>query len=256
MSFAFVITTYNDQHLVPRLLQQINKHCPGIQVIVIGDGVKLEESLKQGTTWFECERAKGQGQKGLWTQRFLEIFLKYSTATHLIKLDPDSCIWRPFTLPEGNYDLCGNIKHKRYKHPYIRGGCVVNTRLAAQKIVDSQILLEDKYEEYNYSRYKIHRWDHEKQSDELIALQDWIMGDVIYRLQLVLQEWNEIFIVRKKISIQIENFAITHPHPTLEETSEYFINSKSAIIPQKSEEADLLVNNILGIWKNQQKNVF
>ncbi len=215
MDLIFLVNVYNDQHLAKRLIQQIKNHhiC---DIIVIGDGVKLEDYCKQNTIWFECNRAKAERQKGLWTQRYLELFLKHTNAKHLLRVDPDTCVWRSCILPEGEYDLFGHIEPLRYKYPYIRGGCIGFTRSAAEKIISSQYLLDKNYEHFNYQRYKHHRWDHEEESDEKIAFQDWIIGDVVHRLNLKQKNWEDICILgNQKIIPKKKSYSITHPHPLL-----------------------------------------
>lgn len=181
---------------------------------MIGDGVKLENGLKEGL-WFECDRAKAKGQKGLWTQRYLEIFLENSDAKYLLRVDPDTCVWRPFSLPEKDC-IFGNIEKKKYKYHYVRGGCIGFTRQVARKIVESRLLLDDRYSVYNYQRYKYFRWEHEEESDEEIALQDWIVADVRHRLKIELVEWNEFFILGNQNKVpEVGSFAVTHPHPII-----------------------------------------
>ncbi len=151
--------------------------------------------------------------KGLWTQRYLNIFLKHTNATHLLKVDPDTCVWRSFSLPPGDYDIFGNMSN-RYKYPYIKGGCIGFTRSAAKKIIDSEFLLDKEYENFNYQRYKNHKWPHEIESAEQFAFQDWIVGDVAHRLNLKLKEWEEIYILGNlNIVPEIKEYAVTHPHP-------------------------------------------
>ena len=216
MSFAFVVNVYNDQHLAKRLLEQIKTHC-SCDIIVIGDGVKLEDYCKQGTIWIENERTKAQGQKGLWTQRYLKLFLELTFATHLLRVDPDTCVWRPFMLPGMGITTYLEPSPKRYKYPFVNGGCIGFTRDAAEKIVSSNLLLDDKYEEFNYLRYKFHKWEHEETSDEKLAFQDWIVGDICHRLNLKLKKWDEIQIFGGNQHIPSPGrFAITHPHPRLE----------------------------------------
>ena len=207
----FIINVYKDQYLLSRLLPQIKKHFDK-KIVVIGDGVKLDNCCKKETTWFECERIKTEGKKGLWTKRYLEYYLQESDDPFVVKLDPDTCVWRSFTIPDG--DICGNIGHK-YKHPYVKGGCIAIKREAATKMLESKLLEDECYASFNYERYGKHKWLHETRSSELLALQDWIVGDIAYRLNLKLQEWDEIKILgNDNIKPVPENFAVTHPHPT------------------------------------------
>lgn len=186
--------------------------------MIIADGVSLDENLKKNTIWFECSRAKGEGQKGLWTHRYLEYFLKYTDASIVLRVDPDTCVWRNFALPVGDYDIFGTIEPRKYRYPYVLGGCIGFTRECAQKIVDSKLLLDSKFKHFNYQRYKHHRWEHEVESDEQIAFQDWIVADVAFELNLKLQEWKEICILGNYKRVpKIETFAITHPHPLLKD---------------------------------------
>ncbi len=216
MSLAICVSVYNDQHLLKRLLSQIQDHCPNAVVLVISDGIKLEDWCKKDTLWFECSRAKAEGQKGLWTQRYLEMFLQHTSAETLLRVDPDTCIWKHFALPDGEYDLFGTISPTRYKYPYVRGGCIGFTRDSAEKIVESNLLLDDRYKNYNYQRYKHWRWEHEVESDEQFAFQDWIVGDICHKLNLTLKDWEDVCILgNQNIIPEIGNYSITHPHPVL-----------------------------------------
>ena len=210
----FLVHVWNDQHLMPRLLAQVKEL--GYPILVIGDGVKLEPHCKKGTLWFELNRAKGKDQGGLWTHRYLEHFLAHSAENHLCRIDPDTCVWRKFALPEGDYDLFGNITTRK-GISWVKGGCIGFTRAAAHRIVASRFLLERQYARSNYLRYSRFRWAHEKESREPLAFQDYPVGHVCHRLSLKLREWGEVKILgNQNVIPERENYAITHPHPLLE----------------------------------------
>ncbi len=203
---AFVINVYDDQHLAIRLANQILHHYQQ-KPIVIGDGVDIAPELSAISQSYSFERVK-QLKSGLWTHRYLEIALS-TPATHIIKLDPDSCLWRPFTLSDA--DWFGSLSSQG---EFVRGGGFGLRRNVAEKIVDSQFLKHSF--PFIYYRYSVHKWPHETFSDKPISNQDNITKLVMRKLGIKPTIWPEVLVHGNDGKIpEPGNYAITHPHPTL-----------------------------------------
>lgn len=211
---AFALNVYNDQHLATRAVSQILQHCPASPIIIISDGIPLQDDLKKHTLWFEHARVKSKGMGGLWTHRYLSLFLEHTSSSHLLRIDPDTCVHRPFKLPEGDYDIFGT-PGANYS-PYIRGGCIGFTRACAETLVKSRRLLAPIFAKHNYARYSHYKWPHEEYSNEPLAFQDYIVADLVKEFGFKIKQWDEVNILGNLNTIpEAGNFAITHPHPWL-----------------------------------------
>lgn len=197
---------YNDQHLALRLVKQIRKHFEQ-GAIVIADGVPVQPELNDLALCRSFERVKDR-TTGYWTQRYLEMGLQTSAST-IIKLDPDTCIWKRFTPPDAEW--FGTLGDSG---DYVRGGAVGFSRAAAERVVASG-LLHGRFP-YVYRRWSKYRWPHEQESDEVVSNQDHIMRRVMGKLGIKPTSWPEVLIYGNSGQIPVPNGeAVTHPHPTL-----------------------------------------
>lgn len=204
---AFVINVYNDQHLALRLVKQIRKHFDQ-GAIVVSDGAPIDPELNDLALCRRFERVKDR-TTGYWTQRYLQLALQTSAKT-IIKLDPDTCVWRRFTPPDA--DWFGTLGDSG---DYVRGGAMGLSRETAQKVVRSG-LLHDRFP-YVYYRYKKHRWPHEKESELPLSNQDHILRRVMGKLGIKPTPWPEVLIYGNCGRVPTPaGEAVTHPHPTLE----------------------------------------
>lgn len=203
---TFVINVHRDQHLALRLVKQIRKHFDR-PALVISDGEPIIPELDELTLCYCFNRAKDR-RDGYWTQRYLQAALEFPAET-IIKLDPDTCIWRKFEPPQA--DWFGTLGDSS---DYIRGGAVGMSRETAQKVVRSGLLYKNY--PYIYYRYKKHRWPHEQESDEAISNQDHIMRRVMSKLKIEPTPWPEVLIYGNSgIIPEPGNYAVTHPHPSI-----------------------------------------
>lgn len=215
MSLAFVLMLYDDVLLAERLIRQLRQWHPNADILAIADGVTPDGFAAYCTlntvTYVPGDRLKPRTHGGQWTQRYLELFLARSDATTLIKLDPDSFVYRAIAnVPDSaSADLFGTLRVNHLGQTQVRGGCVGYQRAAAQRLMASKLLLEDKYRDA--TRYSYRR----KPEDPLLTLQDAIVADVAQRLELKLFEWSEVAIVSGS-ETPVDNaaltYAVTHPH--------------------------------------------
>lgn len=186
---AFAVNVYRDEHLADRLIRQLADHYRDASHIIIPDSPRLKD--------------KPTGQ---WTQRYLEWALA-TGADVIIKLDPDTCVWRRAVLPDA--DWFGTISTDG---TFVRGGACGFRRETAKRLVESRLLLEEA--PFSYARYGEYRWPHEEWSDELISCQDRIVGRAMAKLQIPPAPWPDVLILGNgNIIPEPENFAMTHPHP-------------------------------------------
>lgn len=188
---TFVINIFKDGSLAERLIKQIASHCPDDTIVLIPDDGRLKLV-----------------QSGAWTQRYLKAGLE-SDCDVIIKLDPDTCIWKPFKTPQadwfGTLDIFGG---------FIRGGCLGMSRATAERVVQSKLLLNP--DPSSYQRYGSLRWPHEEFDPTPISLQDHVLARVMRKLGINPTNWDDILILGNSGKIpEPGNFAITHPHPTL-----------------------------------------
>jgi len=107
------------------------------------------------------------------------LYLKFSTDSYLIKIDPDTGVNHAPTLPP-KFDIACN-----FVEGSLRGGAIAFSRNAAQTIVNSQSLLDEKYQEL--------RWCYRWRNTEWIPCEDAILYHVIQRLGLNLVHWNDVY---------------------------------------------------------------
>ncbi len=207
MSLAFVVNFFReDDALVEGLAEALQHFYPAAPIVFIGDGVPASGQLRSRVAVCEAPRLKHL-PSGEWTERYLRLGLALVT-DFIIKLDPDTMIWRRFLLPEG-LDYFGTISNLG---AFVRGGAVGFSREAARKLVESGWLSAPS--PHHYLRYSEFRWPHEAPSDELISCQDRTVGDAAARLHIPPSTWEEVFILGNDNRVPAAgNFALTHPHP-------------------------------------------
>jgi hypothetical protein len=137
----------------------------------------------------KTQRLKLPQHGGQWTLRFLTAFIA-TDCDVLIKIDPDTEARRAATkIP--NADLFGNLVAGQ-----VLGGAMGFSRAGAQKIVESGVLTDAKYQgqAFTYARYtgKNLRPGEPSWDKLLISCQDKILADVVTRLNLKTAQWDEI----------------------------------------------------------------
>lgn len=170
LTFAIMSYTYDSEKVEPTIAK-LKQNYPEADVIHIPD--------------LPPNRVKPLKFAGLWTQRYLAAALETS-ADIIIRIDPDTLIYRKLTtFPTA--DIFGGISQGTRWH--VMGGAIGFQRNAAERIVASKILLEEKYTSLYYGNLEIRHG----LKPEFMAIQDLIMADVIERLSLTVERWTEVY---------------------------------------------------------------
>jgi hypothetical protein len=222
-SFSFYFSVYKDEIYTVRLSHQLNRFFPKVEVIAIDDGPYDEHSLKVAENFnlylkvIKGERLKSKLTGGCeFTQRNFEVLLVESDSDIFIKLDPDSYINHSFDIPDddwfGHVHFAG-VPYLGYHFNFIAGGAMGLSRNAVEKIVESKLLLDKKYDQQGgfYDRYKRYKkfGDPLNESD-LIRREDWVLGDVCRRLNIKPSSWPDVYCVQD-VEVDDDSFAIIHP---------------------------------------------
>lgn len=204
---AFVLHVYHDQALAERLVKQIRIFYPEAPLLIIGDGVEVSRELGQQGTVFNGLRLKHK-PSGAWTARYLRKGLDETNADVIVKIDPDTCLWRQFTLPDA--DWFGTPSNSR---KFLRGGAVGISRAAAERVLHSGLLMGPS--PHCYARFDTFKWPHEECDLAPLSCQDQIMGDVMQALGIGWTNWPDVYILgNPKREAPRGRYALSHPHPT------------------------------------------
>jgi hypothetical protein len=182
VKLAFALTHYNDNP--EATLAELQRYYPDAEVLVFDDAK---------------EHLKTADKAGRWTERYLKAFLA-TDADVLIKVDPDTAVnGTVASFPEA--DVFG----QRYMGQHVQGGAMGYSRAAAQKIVDSGLLLRAKYTllEYTYAH----------KSGRSVSCQDRIVGDVVKQLGLSIAPWPAASVLTFPPKRDTGEFAFVHPRP-------------------------------------------
>lgn len=225
-SYSFFFSVFKDEIYAVRLAWQLNKYFPGVEVIAIADGPCDEHSLiqaKEFNTNLKIvigERLKSSPTGGCrFTDRNFRLLLNESKSQIFIKLDPDSYILKSCEIPD--YDWFGDvhniaIPYLNYKFDFVAGGAMGLSRNTIAKILESDLLLDLKYDDkkgfYNrYQRYK--KFGDPDNEFSNIRREDWVLGSVCKRLEINPVIWDEVYSNNESSEI-IENYnsySIIHP---------------------------------------------
>lgn len=208
--FCFIFHVYDEVEQSKILVQSLRRFYPNVQIISIFDGLKNSE-LKQYLESFqvmvvEGDRLKLQKNGAAWLVRMLEKFLELSSAEALIKIEPDSLVLREFKeFPLSSAGITGTLVETSCLQ-YITSGCFWIRRSAVQRILNSKILLDN--------RYKILRsFGYKKQPDE----QEWLLNEniVLAQVSSVLnlgqENWKEVCCNVLPIEEATNEWAVFHP---------------------------------------------
>lgn len=218
--FAFLFHVYRDQMLALRLISQLRQFYPEIEILCIADGVNDTEfgAIAQihQVQYAIGEHLKKSSAGGKWCIRMFRHFLDNSSATYLIKLDPDAFMHRPFRSIPAHLDLFGAVQNDQGLS-IVRGGCMGMRRSAIEAILNSGLLESEKYkfsQIYGYRRFNYFRHPHEPINNQMIACCDRILADVAQHLNLRIGHWSEVNIqFREKPPPNLDlQWAVTHPH--------------------------------------------
>ena len=132
-----------------------------------------------------------------------ECYLYNCNNKYLIKVDPDTVVTG--LLPDIPDNSIGcNYNQEKY---HIYGGCILFTKQAINNILESKLLLSDKYKQefYNYRNHKL---------KEDLSCQDLILYDVITTLNINMKSLDDCIFCRNErdsyIPYNIEQYSFIH----------------------------------------------
>jgi hypothetical protein len=164
--FCFIINTIGELH--QKLIDDIAAFYPGSDIIVIGDGVRVFYDNCRVLNF--PQRLKFPDSGGQWTQRYFNIYLQYSAAPYMIKLDPDCSVvdtYKPATEAFGAFGHFHYISIGSRKYAF-GGGRFGIDRASASIIAKSEFLMDAVY----------------KGNPTFNNLQDIMLTDVMHRLNI------------------------------------------------------------------------
>lgn len=145
-------------------------------------------------------RIKVVGHGGEWTQRWLTQALA-TDGDPIIKIDPDILVPRAVTsFPTA--DVFGHILIYADGSTHCCGGTFGISRACAQKIVDSKLLLDEKY----LAPFYTYVWN-----GETVAFQDRIFADVCKRLGIKMTRCSEMWMEFFQSPRDPKQHAFIHP---------------------------------------------
>lgn len=208
---AFSLRTYYNTGLTRQCLKSLRKSFPKARVMVISDGDNSTPSdFKEFNVEFHCgNHLYYAGAGGRLIQRMLELFLRGDEET-LVKIDPDTKVWRRFYwIPEG-YGMWGTLQNDGYINS-IQGGCTLISNGAANMIENSGLLLMDALKDYN-TTYALSPFI-KQYCDSGKLGEDWIIGYVNAILGIPMYGFTEVKSLWDKPPLNVDlEFAVTHPH--------------------------------------------
>jgi hypothetical protein len=228
---SFYFNIYKNEIYASRLVFQIRNFYPTSEILIISDGQANLFSMNQirdyhdrifpnspPFTLIKGDRLKNVGPE--FTQRNFKCVLNNTTSDLIIKLDPDSYIWRSFNyIPEG--DWIGDVRflpapYLSRQFNFISGGCFGMRRNVIKEIYNSNLLLGDEYrtEESFYDRYRMNRKYGDPITNELIYRENLVLDDVANRLGVTPVQWDEVYCTQHGEQLQNPDdlkYAVTHP---------------------------------------------
>jgi hypothetical protein len=183
MKATFVINYYQNQPQALKLAAQLAKLGADMNVMI-------EDN----------PRLKVMEHGGGWTQRWLTTALNVG-GDPIIKIDPDIQVTRAAaSFPTA--DVFGSILTYMDGSTQCHGGTFGVSRKAAQQIVDSKLLLDEKYKTPEYT----YKWN-----GETVSYQDKIFADVCKRLGIKMERWHEVWMQHTQSPYDPKQHAFIHP---------------------------------------------
>ncbi len=220
---SFYLQVYKDYQDAVACLSSLRQHFKDSRVVMISDGDDdsrfFELAERFGVEYSLGDRLYTAENGGKMVQRMLAAFFERSS-DYLIKIDTDSRIHRRFKyLIEGPV-LFGTLEWKtagsteKLDFPNIQGGFVGYTRLAAEKIFCSQILLSPDLLDHRRSYADTIDIIRRVEKEGLIST-DFVVRYACRQLHIPMIAFDEVYSIwRGKIASDGEGFAVTHPHKT------------------------------------------
>lgn len=222
-NFVIFLSLYKeDTRLIKECISSIKKFYPNVKIFCITDGIDRDDVKDLFHFYIKGERIKLMRYGGLWTLRFLNYFYNNYQEQYLLKIDADTLFVNSFKKEFPSEGLFGNIENVKSKNDlcwkYLQGGCIGFERQSIKEIINSNLLLDNKYKklEYAYRRYLgIHRRNYEKETQEILSVEDRILFEICDRLDITVTQRNDFqcfaYFDRNYIKIN-ENTTVIHPN--------------------------------------------
>lgn len=202
--FSFVDS---DFHLAERLVGQLKNFYPTSLIMAIGDGASTSKHPGSACACWYRENLKRPDTIGEFTQQnfqfILDMLQSDPTIDSVVKLDPDSFLKRKFNyLPDEQW--CGELNQGDFTWGYstwCKGGGFLIKKIAIEKIVESQLLLDDRYREIQSLEEEQNR-----------VYEDCRLGHVANSLGIFPTKWAEVSCGRlSKLDKRCRKKALVHP---------------------------------------------
>lgn len=219
MNPTFFLGVYKDQDLAKKRIATLRRIFPKSVILSVSDGVDdaaYEAACRANRVFYTLgKRIKTQGFGGQWLERALLTFTRQGSGSHLIKIDPDTGVFRP-ALATPETDVFGSYTLGPYGLTDIASGVFGMTRVAALRILGSKLLQDPKYAapEYSYARFAFPFIKRDEAFEPVqITMEGRILADVVKRLDLTISTWpSAISIPGPCTEISPGNNALAHPY--------------------------------------------
>ena len=145
MNPLWIVTVRDEPHLqLEWCLNNIYLHNPDAKIVVINDGAIRSDSKFNIHRYIDGEWLKRSCRGAEWWDRFFCEALQHPEWNHVIKIDPDAKVHRPFReIPDA--DFFGNVSTKGTFDEHIQGHCQGFSRRFAERVVNSGIARHERY---------------------------------------------------------------------------------------------------------------
>ena len=193
---TFFALVYKDYDATAACLKELRKHYPASRVVLRSDGdqdPRFPQLASGHQVDFRREsRLFGIENGGAVIARMLEVFLERPTR-YLFKIDPDTAIHRRFKYLPVRSGVFGTLQCET-ETPSVQGGCMGFTRDAAERILQSRMLRDDRLKEpakfISESPYFFRMADRASRCG--LASFDWIVLWVAGELGISLYRFDEV----------------------------------------------------------------
>jgi hypothetical protein len=217
---AFVLHTYKDQERAKKRITSLRTLYPSSPVIAIADGVDDADYAafcKDNKVQYTLgDRLKLPEFSGKWTERWMRAYLDQTDAPLVIKLDPDTGVFKALASFPGA-DVFGKYSYLTNSDLEMLGGCVGFTRRAVEKILDTKMLGQYRFSlaGYTYPRFAPNRLlpGEGPEERQFISVQDRIVSYIVKHLKLSLADWPQVAVeCGGRPSLAPADFAFVHPY--------------------------------------------
>lgn len=223
---TFFMVVFRNFELAAATLQELRDHFPGSRVVVRSDGdpdprysvlnSRYELDYRSEERLFPARHGAAA------VQRMFEIYLEQPT-DYLFKIDPDTEIHRRFRYLPAESSMFGTVQGAP-DYLSIQGGCLGFTRDAAERMVNSRLLLLlNRILRDKRADWPSHLARFAKRARETgLASFDWSLGWVADEIGIPLIDFLEVYCTYGRVvSVPVEEkdtYAVTHPR-VVSETS-------------------------------------